>query len=776
MPRQVFKNDFRVLTGIACLLITLFVGAIGLTIWGLHDDAIREANTDTGNVATILSGQIDRSIEAVDVVLGDVRDLAMSKIEGGSFFEIRQYDFYDRLRDQLRRLPQADVAAIIASDGKVASSTTQWPPTGTDVSDRDYFKRLKADTTGKIYVSTLLANRVSGEKTVFLTKRISGPNNEFVGLALIGIKLAYFENIYHSIKSLQNQSFVLLQPDGTVLVRYPDAENRTNQKIPEDSPWHRLVTSGGGVYRSPGYFDSTARYVSVRPLETYPLVVNVAITETAALANWYRRTIMIGAGAVFALICSAFLMRLFAAREKSLVKSTRNLIHLAHFDQLTGLANRVSLYEDLKSAILPANGAAAATSVAMFDLDGFKDINDTLGHSVGDQLLREVARRMAASMPDNGRFYRLGGDEFVLVLNNCGDPIEVTQAVEVILKKLATQFHIIGHNLFVGASVGIAIAPNHGRDVEELLSNADLALYDAKSAGGNVARVFVPMLRAKAHAKRSLEIELRRACFNNEFELFYQPQVRAIDQKVVGVEALLRWRHPERGLLAPGLFIDALSVSAVVGEAGRWILREACAQAAAWRAQGLPVRMGVNLFPAQFSNSALLEDVEKALEDSGLPADALEIEITENIALGDQDESVHVLRALRAKGVQLAFDDFGTGYASLSYLTRYPLTRLKIDQSFVRKITASSSPEETAIVRSIIVMAHNLGLEVIAEGVETAAQAEFLTAEKCEELQGYFFAKPLPATELEVYLRARMATESTTALAIPVRVSRGLAV
>ena len=764
MSLQMLRNDFRVLTGIAVLLITLFVGAIGLTVWGLHEDAIRDANKDTGNVAAILSGQIDRSIEAVDTVLGDVRDLAKARIDSGSIPGIRQFDFYELLRDQLRRLPQADVAAIIGSDGIVASSTTQWPPTGTNVADRDYFNHFKSDTSGKIYVSTLMPNRFSGVKTVFLTKRISGANNEFIGLALIGIKLTYFENIYHSIKSLQNQSFALLHPNGTVLVRYPDAGDGADQ-MPTASPWHQLVASGGGNYRSPGYFDSEARYVSVRPLQHYPLVVDVAVSETAALATWYRRTILIGAGTLLALICSVFLLRLFVTREKSLVSSTKELIHLAHFDQLTGLANRISLHNDLTCAISECEGAAA-TSVAMFDLDGFKDINDTLGHSIGDQLLQEVARRMEAFTPVDGKFYRLGGDEFVLVLNNCADPVVCTHKVDGVLKRLATPFDIGGHRLFVGASVGIAIAPNHGNDVEELLSNADLALYDAKSAGGNVARLFVPVLRAKAHARRSLEIELRRACFNNEFELFYQPQVSASDRMVVGVEALLRWRHPDRGLLTPGVFIDALSVSAVVGEVGRWILQSACAQAAAWRAEGLPLRMGVNLFPAQFHNKALLEDVEKALADSGLPAEALEIEITENIALSEQEESLTVLRALRAKGVQLAFDDFGTGYASLSYLTRYPLTRLKIDQSFVRKMTDNSSLEETAIVRSIIVMAHNLGLEVIAEGVETAAQANFLTAEKCEELQGYLFAKPLPAAELKDYLRADVANRRGTALAI----------
>ena len=432
------------------------------------------------------------------------------------------------------------------------------------------------------------------------------------------------------------------------------------------------------------------------------------------------------------------------------------LTRLAHYDQLTGLPNRTSLQNDITEAIRCNGGTAGrATSIAMFDLDGFKDINDTLGHSTGDLLLQEVARRLTELATGDGRFYRLGGDEFVLVQPDCGDPREIAHAVDAVLKRLAEKFEISGHQLFIGASAGIAIAPADGANVEELMSNADLALYDAKAAGGNIYRLFVPVLRAAARTRRQLDAELRRACANKEFELYFQPQVRASDRATVGAEALLRWRHPQRGILAPGAFIEALSESSVVLEVGRWILQSACAQAAAWRASGLaPLQMGVNLFPAQFHGETLLKDVEAALRQSGLPADALEIEITENIALGQEEETLDALRTLRAKGVNLAFDDFGTGYASLSYLARYPLTRIKIDQSFVRRIADKSTPEDTAIVRSIIVMAHNLKLKVIAEGVETAAQAAFLRAEKCEELQGYLFAKPLPAADFEAYLRA----------------------
>src|SRR2546421_1682548 len=430
------------------------------------------------------------------------------------------------------------------------------------------------------------------------------------------------------------------------------------------------------------------------------------------------------------------------------------LRYLAHFDPITGLPNRISLWTDLGELIKPgAQGERRTTSIAMFDLDGFKNVNDTLGHTIGDCLLKEVANRMTAITKDSAQIYRLGGDEFVLTLPGCGDPREIAQLVEAILKRVGEGFEINGHGFFIGASAGIAIAPADGLSVEELISNADLALYDAKASGGRSYRLFLPVMRAKAQARRELDTELRRAWREGEFVLYFQPQVRMSDGAVVGAEALLRWRHPERGILGPGAFIDALAESPVVLEVGRWILQTACESAAAWRAKDIPpLRIGVNLFPAQFHGGTLLEDVGAALVQTRLPADALEIEITENIALAYDDTTLAPLRTLREAGVKLAFDDFGTGYASLSYLARYPLSRIKIDQSFVRKIADNPTREDTAIVRSIITMAHNLGLEVIAEGVETPAQAAFLQAEKCEEAQGFLYSKPLPISEFEEFL------------------------
>jgi diguanylate cyclase (GGDEF)-like protein len=426
---------------------------------------------------------------------------------------------------------------------------------------------------------------------------------------------------------------------------------------------------------------------------------------------------------------------------------------LALCDQLTGLPNRAMLKQELKRLLARDR---APTSIVLFDLDEFKDVNDTLGHSAGDQLLVEVGARLngiARERPAVGLSSRLGGDEFVVLLPDCGDPRMVSEIVGLLLERLNEPFVINDQLIHLGASAGIAIAPQDGADVEELIANADLALYQAKSTGGRNLCFFTPVLRAQAQARRHLGLELRRAFVENELELHFQPQIRLADNALVGAEALLRWRHPERGVLAPGAFIDALAESPNATAVGSWIIRAACSHAAAWRANGLPLgRVGVNLFPKQANDAALVADVMSALADFALPADALELEITENIAL-DRDHPA-VLQRLHDAGIKLAFDDFGTGYASLAYLTRLPLSHIKIDRGFIGNVTRD--PQAAAIVRSLIAMAHNLDLGVIAEGVETVAQADFLRQETCEEAQGYLYAKPLPAAEFEAYLRTQL--------------------
>ncbi len=429
------------------------------------------------------------------------------------------------------------------------------------------------------------------------------------------------------------------------------------------------------------------------------------------------------------------------------VRAEEQLKRIAHYDQLTGLPNRLTLQKELGRFL---SGDGSPTAIALFDLDGFKDVNDTLGHSTGDQLLIEVGQRLVDVAADRGQVCRLGGDEFIVIMPGCGNPLVVGEIVEAMLKRLTEPFIIGDHVLHVGGSAGVAIAPNDGNSVDELIANADLALYQAKSAGRRAYRFFLPVLRAQAQARRSLDLELRRAYSENEFELYFQPQVRLADGG----------GDRSRGTAA-------VAASGCRNSRARHLHRHAGRERD--RARGQPLDHPQRLFqdghlargrpvsrpdrdqsfphPARATIPCCMTSIE-ALRDTGLPADALELEITENVALDFEDAAV--LQKIHDRGIKLAFDDFGTGYASLSYLTRFPLSRIKIDRSFIGKITDDAG--DAAIVRSLIAMAHNLGLEVIAEGVETNAQAAFLLNHKCEEAQGYLYSKPLPAAEFEAYL------------------------
>jgi diguanylate cyclase (GGDEF)-like protein/PAS domain S-box-containing protein len=429
------------------------------------------------------------------------------------------------------------------------------------------------------------------------------------------------------------------------------------------------------------------------------------------------------------------------------------LTQLAYCDALTGLPNRTALYRVLDDFFKAGDCPVRPLSIALFDLDGFKEVNDTMGHSAGDELLKEVAERWLAVIGGGPRIFRLGGDEFILLLSDCGDPGRVADVVNAMLQQLEKSFEIAGTTAFISASAGIAIAPADGADAEELMANVDMALYKAKSIGRGQYAFFLNALRADAHARRELDIKLRRAHLQGEFELYFQPQARLADGRIVGAEALLRWSQ-NRTLIGPGAFIEMLAASPIAASVGSWILRTACEAAVSWRrADGQPIRIAVNLFPSQYYDPSFAAQIEQVLADTGLAPDLLELEITENIALGENMAAIEPLRRLRERGVRIALDDFGTGYASLSFLTRMPLTGIKVDRNFVRGLP--NDPNLAAIVRSLIAMAHNLGLSVIAEGVETSDQLRFLVAEGCDEAQGFLFAKPLPASAFAALIEAQ---------------------
>jgi diguanylate cyclase (GGDEF)-like protein/PAS domain S-box-containing protein len=416
------------------------------------------------------------------------------------------------------------------------------------------------------------------------------------------------------------------------------------------------------------------------------------------------------------------------------------LHHLAHYDQLTLLPNRVSFLEKIEAALSPTTPA----TVMLVDLDRFKEVNDQHGHAAGDAVLIETALRIKRCVPGEiATVARLSGDEFAILLQNTANPLQADAIAKKLRDELRRPFDLDGHLVWVGCSVGIAMSPSHGEDAATLIGSADLALYKAKAEGGDQQSLFVPTLKAVASARRSLETELRTAWERREFELYYQPQVRLKDRKFVGAEALLRWQHPVRGLLQPSAFIETLENSSLAAPVGQWILESACKQAALWNEAVPGFLMGVNLFSAQLKSDPLPQIVQHVLASTKFPARQLELEITENIMLNDGAMSKEQLQQLHDMGVGLAFDDYGTGYASLAFLKQFPITRLKIDRGFVSNVRADGA--DAAIVMAVIMLARRFGLSVIAEGIETEEQEVLLKKWRCPQAQGYLYSKPVSA-------------------------------
>ena len=427
----------------------------------------------------------------------------------------------------------------------------------------------------------------------------------------------------------------------------------------------------------------------------------------------------------------------------------------ANYDTLTGLANRSLLQDRLEQALLTATSFGTRIAVAFVDLDRFKYINDSLGHHVGDELLKEVAARIQGCVRECDTVARLGGDEFVLLINGHSGPESVRHLTERLLVTVAQPWTIDQGEFHVSCSIGVALHPKDGEDARTLLKHADSAMYRAKDSGRNNSQFFTRELNTLMTERLEMDGQLRRALDRRQFVLAYQPRVNLDGGRMVGAEALLRWRIPNRGTIAPQKFIALAEETGLIVPIGKWVLQTACAQNKAWQEQGLPpIVVSVNVSPRQFRQENIVQTVAEVLKDTGLEARYLELELTESMVMHDAPQLVAMLDELKELGVQISVDDFGTGYSSLSYLKRFPVDRLKIDRSFVEHI--ATDPDDATIVRTIIALGHNLGLKVVAEGVETEEQLRFLRSNLCDEAQGYLMGRPVSAR----HLRRKFTTRS----------------
>lgn len=880
------QSEFRKLLVIATGLICASSLAIGATIWWLRNEAIFDGYRDSKNLATGLARQISNSIQSIDLVLTEIRDQEeIRSARSPDEFEriLGAEDTHQFLMECLSHLPQAQFVTLVDRNGRLANATLQWPLPDIDLSDRADFKHFKDSGDQGLFIGDTLLNRINGVHFVSFSKRISGANGAFLGEVVIGVGLDYFRHIYESVVALRDEMFVLFDRDGTLIVRYPDKVVRSGQKLPAESPWYRIVQAGGGTYRAPGIFDGQPRLMAVQPLRDYPLVVNVGLTETAALGAWHVQAITLAVGTLLVVFCSMFLLRALnkqfsrvAASEVALQEKARELesanarletaqvhttaalenmsqglvmydaaarlvvcnqrylgmyglsaevvrpglslrevldvraatgscraaevgrfhteilaavtqgavferitllpdgriirivnhpmkgggwvstheditaerraeervAYAASVDTLTGLPNRRAFCDQLEEELKRVK-RGEQLAILYLDVDFLKQVNDTLGYPAGDKLLNEVADRVRGCLRDTDVVARIGGDDFAVIQKLLKQPADAAALAKRIHDVIRDPFDIDGHEVKVNISIGITVAPNDAIEIDGLLKAADMALYEAKKRGRGTFCFYEPGMNVRMQARAQLERDLHRALASGEFKLLYQPIADLDEGKIVSFEALLRWHHPERGLISPTEFIPVAEDMGLIIPLGEWVLRTACAEAANWPDD---VTVSVNVSSIQLTNKKLTNTVVGAIASAGIKPNRLELELTESALVENTLANLDVLESLRDLGVRFVMDDFGTGYSSLSYLLRFPFHKIKIDRCFISALSDSS--ESHAIVRAIADLARSLKLRVTAEGVETAQQLQQIRLLGCTEMQGHYFSAPRPASEI----------------------------
>jgi diguanylate cyclase (GGDEF)-like protein len=743
------------------LIAALALGVLWLTTLNLgrlgYESADRSARVSSEELLETYEAQVVRVLREIDQTLKALQYAYRLRGDGRqALADLRGRDL----------LPPEMVFAVSVADaeGEIVATTGQ--PSRPGAVDPAFFARVRlADS-----LTEAPPVRSGDDWILGFGRRLVGRDGAFGGIVVVEVPAAFFVSGYEVAKLGEHGVLAVLGSDAVFRVR------RSGHRVSFGgrTDYREVVAAQHGfgdteavLAASP--WDSVRRYTSARELYDFPLAVVVGLAEEEQLASATRRrnanVSRAAAGSLLLVVVAGALgrmswnlERLRRRESETRLEHARRVEYLAFHDGLTGLPNRSFLYRLLADRIRQADRSGGSFAVLFLDLDRFKEINDTFGHDAGDELLREVARRLEAALRRSDTVARMGGDEFVVLLSQVDGEEQAATAARKVLAALQELFVLLGERFTISASVGISLFPRDGAGEETMLKNADIAMYEAKGAGKNTFRFFADGMNAASTERRHLESSLRQALGNQELELHYQARRDLDTHQVTGVEALLRWRHPELGTLVPPAFLSLADETGLILPIGRWVLRSACRQSVAWRREGLPpLRMAVNLSPRQLFADDLASDVATALADSGLDPEMLELEVCESVLARDTGRALAVLQGLKDLGVRITVDNFGTGYPPLSVLRRLAVDTVKVDRLFLPEPGDAQAQE---IARAIVALGRTIGSSVVAHGVETKEQADFLRQQTGNEVQGFYFDDPLPAADFS----ARMQNEEAVAL------------